>query len=93
MEIESISNKKLEIESQVKENSEKLSELQREEDKIHEQREQLRKKTTQLQDSIMKFSKLASKSNLNLKGTEYLRKEETYNELLSDYNSLVNKKY
>ena len=63
-----------------------------EEDKIQEKREMIQKKTIILQDNIMKFAKLASKSKLNLKGTEFLRKEDIYNELLSDFNSLVHQK-
>ena len=77
----------------MRENSEKMTELQREEDQIQEKRELVQKKAYTLEENIMKFAKIASKSKLNLKGTEFLRKEDTYNDLLSDFNTLIHQKY
>ena len=70
-----------------------MSELQKEEDQIQERRELIQKKAYNLEENIIKFAKLASKSKLNLKGTEFLRKEDTYNDLVSDFNTLIHQKY
>ena len=92
-EIDKLETKRIKLMEEIKRKTTQFNELEEEKNKIQEKKNLILRNTGNLQENIVKFAKFAAKSQLNLKGTDLLQKEDVYHEMVSNYDNLVNRKY
>lgn len=93
VEINNLTDKRINLDDQTRQKQQSIDELCESNDQVAEKRNILQKKIAVLKENIEKYSRVADQSRLNIKGTDLLKKEDVYLELVGSFENILNKRY